>query len=142
MTATTLIRSGLGVLGLAALTVAAWFAWLGWDTRYDIDPITHNSSGPYEAWQVVGCVLSVAAISFVSGRTINPLLVVPTVTLAFTAAWSLQAAATDDSGLWPVGAILVLVGMAVWSTALSVVGWVARTRQPPAGSFPVPNHYA
>nr|BFF16606.1 hypothetical protein GCM10025730_01270 [Promicromonospora thailandica] len=32
------------------------------------------------------------------------------VALPFTAAWTVEAASSDDSGLWAVGAILVLVG--------------------------------
>jgi hypothetical protein len=48
---------------------------------------------------------------------------VPVVPVAFTAAWSLTAASYDSSGLWPVGALAVLVGTLV-GTAL--VGGVTR----------------
>ena len=33
-------RDTLGALGTAAATVVAWWAWLGWDTEYEIDPVT------------------------------------------------------------------------------------------------------
>jgi len=37
-------------------------------------------------------------------------------TVTFTAAWSVAASVGDDSGMWPVGAFLVLIGMAIGST--------------------------
>jgi hypothetical protein len=43
------------------------------------------------------------------------------VPLPFTAAWTLHAASTDDSGLWAVGAILVLLGTLVGGTVVTAV---------------------
>jgi hypothetical protein len=122
----------LGVPGLAVLSVAAWSLWLGWDHEYQTDPATGVSSGPYEAWQVAGCVLSLVAIAIVGGLLLGPWLVVPTMTVAFTGAWSASAASTDDTGLWVVGAGLVFIGLALGSAALSFGASMVRKR--PAAS--------
>ena len=123
-----LTKIGLGVLGLAASTVAAWWLWLGRDTGYQTDPVTGVTSGPYEAWQVVGCVLTLALLAIVGGLFLRPWFVAPTMTVAFTAAWSWAAAATDDTGLWAVGAFLVFVGLAVGSAVVSGGTWLIRAR--------------
>ncbi|MEU8393250.1 hypothetical protein, partial [Micromonospora sp. NPDC048843] len=122
MTATRSTRALLGVLFLAAATVGAWILWLGWDTRYTVDAQTGASSGPYEPWQVIGCVLTLVLLAALAGTRLSPWLVAPVMTVAFTAVWSWRAAGTDDSGLWVVGGILVLVGMAAGSTVVSLAG--------------------
>ncbi|MBB2925436.1 hypothetical protein [Cellulomonas cellasea] len=105
---------------LAVLGAACWFAWLGNDTTYQVDPATGVASGPYEAWQVLGCVLSLAvAVVLGTVRLGGPTTVVVT-TLAFTVAWSVTASA-DESGLWLVGALLVLVGVAVGASGVAAV---------------------
>jgi hypothetical protein len=125
-------RAGLGVLGLVGSTVASWWLWLGWDTEYQIDPATGASSGPYEAWQVIGCVLSLGVIAVVGGLLLRPWIVVPAMTVAFTVAWSFAAAASDDTGLWVIGAVLIFMGMAAGTAALSFGAWLVRGRRPPA----------
>jgi hypothetical protein len=105
-------RNLFGGLFLIATTVGAWWVWLGWDTEKTVDPETGAASGPYAVWQVAGCVLTLALIAAVGGWWLRPWLVAPVMTVAFTVAWSAQAASTDGSGLWLVGAILVLVGTA------------------------------
>lgn len=121
------------VLGLAAATVATWWLWLGRDTTYQVDPVTGVASGPYEAWQVIGCVLCLAALAVAAGLIIQPWLVVPAMAVPFTAAWSV-AASGDESGLWPVGAMLILIGMTGGSAVLSTSAWLLRrhlgTRHP------------
>jgi hypothetical protein len=120
-------RAGAGVPGVAVLTVAAWWLWLGWDTQYQTDPVTGATSGPYEAWQVVGCVLSLAVIAVVGGLLMRPWLVVLAMTGAFTVSWSWAAASTDDSGLWPVGAVLVVIGLGFGSAVVSFGARAVRT---------------
>ncbi|MFF5054735.1 hypothetical protein ACFY1S_16305 [Micromonospora sp. NPDC000663] len=120
MTATRGTRALLGVLFLAAATVGVWLLWLSWDTGYTADAQADATSGPYAPWQVVGCVLTLVLLAALAGTRLSPWLVAPVMTVAFTAAWSWQAASTDDSGLWPVGAGLVLVAMAAGSTLVSV----------------------
>ncbi|MEH1165254.1 hypothetical protein V6V47_07695 [Micromonospora sp. CPCC 205539] len=129
MTATRGTRALLGVLFLAAATVGAWLLWLGRDTRQTVDPQTGATSGPYEAWQVIGCVLTLALLAALAGTRLSPWVVAPVMTVAFTVVWSWRAASTDNSGLWVVGAILVLVGMAVGSTAVSLVARAVSRRR-------------
>ncbi|SCL23875.1 hypothetical protein GA0070616_2809 [Micromonospora nigra] len=119
-------RPFLGVLILAAATVLCWVAWLSWETGYTVDPETEATSGPYSVWQVAGCVVTLAAIAVVAGWRLPPWVVAPVMTLAFTVPWSWHAARSDDSGLWVVGAVLVLIGMAAGSTAVSLVTWLVR----------------
>lgn len=110
----------LRVVALAVLAAACWFAWLGRDTTYQVDPATGVASGPYEAWQVLGCVLSLAvAVVLGTVKLGGPVTVVVT-TLAFTVAWSVTASA-DETGLWLVGALLVLVGVAVGAGVVAAV---------------------
>ncbi|MEH0842110.1 hypothetical protein V6U81_06925 [Micromonospora sp. CPCC 205711] len=122
-------RALLAGLLLALATVATWWAWLGWDTGYTTDPETGATSGPYQPWQVAGCVLTLAVVAAVAGWWLRPWLVVPVMTLAFTAAWTIRAASTDDSGLWAVGAVLVLVGTGVGVTVVSGGAHLLRRRR-------------
>ncbi|MEU7851326.1 hypothetical protein AB0B74_23845 [Micromonospora parva] len=122
MTATRGTRALLGVLFLAAATVGAWLLWLGWDDEYTVDSQTGATSGPYDPWQVIGCVLTLVLLAALAGTRLSPWLVAPVMTVAFTTVWSWRAASTDDSGLWVVGGILVLVGMAAGSTLVSLAG--------------------
>ncbi|WP_406070205.1 hypothetical protein [Micromonospora sp. NBC_01638] len=124
-------RALLGVLFLAAATVGVWLLWLGWDTQYTVDAQTGNTSGPYEPWQVIGCVLTLVLLAALAGTRLSPWLVAPVMTVAFTTAWSWRAASSDDSGLWAVGAVLVLLGMAIGSTLVSLAA--RRLSRRPAG---------
>jgi DMSO/TMAO reductase YedYZ heme-binding membrane subunit len=76
-----------GGLVVAVLAAVLWFAWMGWDTHYQTDPVTQVTSGPYEAWQVVGCALSLLVV-FVGALLIGvrPLWASAALTLGFTAA--------------------------------------------------------
>lgn len=123
------LRTPVAALPLALLTLAVWWAWLGWDTRRAIDPLTGAVTGPYEVWQVAGCVLTLALLAFGAGAALSPWLVAPVMTVAFTAGWAWRAATSDDTGLWVVGAFGVFVGMAAGSTLLSLAGrWLAHRR--------------
>ncbi len=115
------ISEPLGALLLAVLTAGSWAAWMAWDDEYTVDPVTQNSSGPYEPWQVIGCVLTLLAIGIGAALLLRPWTVIVTMTVAFTLAWSYTAASNDDSGLWFVGAVLVAGGMAAGSTVVTFV---------------------
>jgi hypothetical protein len=112
----------LGGLGVAVLSAAAWFGWMGWDTEYDVDPVTQVSSGPYEAWQVLGCGVTLLLV-LVGALLLGVRAVVACAaqTVAFTAAWTATAATADDSGLFVVGAVLVLLGLATATAVVAVV---------------------
>ena len=113
---------------VAVLSAACWFAWFGWDTTYQVDPATGVASGPYEAWQVLGCVLSLAAVVVLGSLVLGPWWTVLTATVAFTVAFSVTAS-SDETGLWGVGALLVAFGVAAGSTVLAMVTMVAASRR-------------
>lgn len=106
-------------LVVGALAAACWFAWLGWDSDYQVDA-AGVASGPYEAWQVAGCVVSLAAVVVLGTVLLGARATVVVTTLAFTVAWSVTASA-DETGLWAVGAVLVLLGVAVGASVVAAV---------------------
>jgi hypothetical protein len=111
----------VGVLAVAALSALSWYAWLAWDSEYQVDPVTQVSSGPYEAWQVVGCALSLLVL-FVGALLagVRPVPASAALTLAFTAVWTATAASRDETGLYGVGMVMLLVGLTVATTVVSV----------------------
>jgi hypothetical protein len=114
---------------LAAGAVAVWVGWLGWEAGYTTDADTGAVSGPYAWWQVAGCVVSLGVLAGVGGRFLNPLVVAPVVAVPFAVAWSVDAASADESGLWPVGAFLVLAGTAAGSAVVATATWLVRRRR-------------
>jgi hypothetical protein len=116
-------------LVLAAATVGSWAAWLSWQTGYRTDPVTETVSGPYSWWQVAGCVVSLAVVAGVAGRWLSPLLIAPVMAVAFTVAWAVPAAASDETGLWVVGAGLVFAGVAAGAAAVSWGGRLLGRRR-------------
>jgi peptidoglycan/LPS O-acetylase OafA/YrhL len=124
----SLVKRALWTIGLGAGTAATYGAFLGWDQHKDLDPVTRELSGPYEAWQVVGCGALLAALAFETGRRGHMWLVSTVVPVVLTGCFSVDAATdTDSDGLWPVGAALVAVGSFAGSLALSALG--ARVAQ-------------
>jgi hypothetical protein len=125
----------LGVLAVAVLSALSWLAWMGWDDQYQVDPATGVASGPYEAWQVIGCALSLLVV-FVGALLagVRPWMACAALTLAFTAAWTAQAAPDDETGMFGVGVIMLLVGLSVATIVVSAVTvglrnwWGARRR--------------
>lgn len=109
------------MLGLALATTACWGVWMAWDRQY-VDPDGDGSyTGPYEPWQVVGCVLCLVVVAVLALRVLPPVAVVTTMPVAFTAAWVASAvtAPTIGASLWGLGAVMVLIGM-VAGTAVVV----------------------
>ncbi|WP_374455483.1 hypothetical protein [Nocardioides sp.] len=123
-------RLAAAVLGLVLLATAMWFAWLGWDDDYyEVDGV---AQGPYRAWQVVGCGLAICAAAVVArvwaGR--GAVLLAAAATVGFAVPWSVHAASTDESGLWAVGAVFLLVGSFVGLVVvLTVTELVLRARR-------------
>lgn len=123
----------LGGLLVAAATVGAWWAWLGWESGYTVDPETGAISGPYAVWQVAAAVLTLIVIAAVGGWFWSPWLVAPVMTVAFTAVWAARAASTDSSGLWAVGAAMIAIGTAIGAIVVSGgAAWRRRRRDAPA----------
>ena len=112
--------AALSTFIIAALTTATWWT-LGRDTTRDVDPVTGDVTGPYEAPQVIACVVVLVGLVVIGALLLPAWLAVLAVSLPFTAAWTLQASSTDDSGLWAVGAVLVLVGTLVGATIVTAV---------------------
>ncbi|GAA2909355.1 hypothetical protein Acy02nite_88870 [Actinoplanes cyaneus] len=104
----------IAATSIAVLSAAAWLGWLGWDDEYQTDPVTGVESGPYQAWQIAGCALTllILLIAAVLGR-VRALYASAALTLGFTVAWTIQAALSDDSGLFAVGTLMLLVGLSV-----------------------------
>jgi hypothetical protein len=115
-------HQALGGLTVAILSAGSWFAWMGWDHQYQIDPRTQVASGPYEAWQVVGCGGSLLLLLVVALlMRVRWFIASPAMTVAFTAAWTATAASNDETGTSGVGTILVLTGLTVGTTVVSMI---------------------
>ncbi|MEV4561216.1 hypothetical protein AB0K51_30075 [Kitasatospora sp. NPDC049285] len=101
---------------LALVPMTAWAAWLGWDQLRDIHP-DGSVTGPYEAWQVIGLVVTLLpAVGWAAFRRYVADAVVGT-TAGLTAAlgydWS-----DDGSGLFVIGAGLAAAATLAATTAL------------------------
>lgn len=120
------LRAGAQVAACALAAVLTWFAWLGWESGYITDPATGAVSGPYAVWQVVACGLTLLALALVAGWWAPPWLAAPAITLGFTLAWTVEAAATDDSGLFAVGTMLLLVGLGTLTVLVCTAVWLMR----------------
>jgi len=119
----------LTTLTVVVLTVVAWWIFLGRDVVREVDPVTGNVTGPYEAPQVIACVLVLAALVVVGTLSAPAWAAVLAVAVPFSAAWTIQAQATDDSGLWAVGALLVLLGTLAGGTVVAVVTRAVERRR-------------
>jgi hypothetical protein len=104
-------RLGPG-LCLAVLSAALWAAWL-------VHP-DGSTTGPYEAWQVIGLVLTLLApVCWAASRRHATEAVVGTTVGLTTAAyydWS-----DDASGLFAIGVALVMLGTLGATAAVSAV---------------------
>jgi hypothetical protein len=106
-------------LVLAAVTAALWAAWLGWDQQRDVHP-DGSTTGPYEAWQVIGLVLTLlvpvcwAAFRGYGAGAVRGVTAGLTVSAAYD--WS-----DDAGGLFLVGAGMVMVGSLGATAALVAV---------------------
>ncbi|MBG0560231.1 hypothetical protein [Actinoplanes aureus] len=118
----------VGVVAVAGLAVLLWFAWLGWDHEYQVDPRTGVASGPYEVWQVAGCALSLLVLLLGALMLrLRPVSTSAALTLAFTAVWTVDAASRDTTGLYGVGTLMLLAGLAAATAVVSVVFLHLRT---------------
>jgi len=122
MASTSVARSLIGPVVVAVATVVAFFGWLGRDTTRTVDPLTGHESGPWSAGQVAGCLLTLLVVLVAAVLLGVPALIAAAaMTVAFVVAWTAAAAASDDSGLFAVGAVLVLIGMAVGTVVVALL---------------------
>ncbi|WP_175439320.1 hypothetical protein [Streptomyces vilmorinianum] len=112
----------------ALVSVAAWAAWLGWDQERDVHPDGHVT-GPYEAWQVVGLVLTLLVPVYwaASRRHVVGAAVGTTAGLTVAACfdWS-----DDATGLFGIGVGLVMAGSlaATFGVSALIVAVAGRRR--------------
>ncbi|MGQ4416258.1 hypothetical protein ACN6LA_001952 [Streptomyces sp. SAS_269] len=101
------------------MSTALWAAWLGWDQHRDVHQ-DGSTTGPYEAWQVIGLVLTLLApVCLAAFRNYVAAAVLGTsagLTIAAYYDWS-----DDSSGLFVVGVGLVMMGSLVGTTVVSAV---------------------
>ncbi|MFF6815199.1 hypothetical protein ACFZAG_35740 [Streptomyces sp. NPDC012403] len=109
----------LVILALALVTPAVWAAWLGWDQHRDVQP-DGSETGPYEAWQVLGLVLTLVAPVYwaASRRYIAGAVLGTTIGLTVAASYDWS---DDGSGLFMVGVGTVMVGSLIATVVVSTV---------------------
>ncbi|UJV41930.1 hypothetical protein [Streptomyces sp. AMCC400023] len=123
----------LPTLVTAVSALALWALWLGWDQHRDLHP-DGSSTGPYEAWQVIGLVLTLLGpVYWVASRRHITSAVAGTtagLTVAFYLDWS-----DDASGLYGVGVTMVMLGTIAVTTGVSFL--IAALRGRPQPTAPV-----
>lgn len=139
-------RTRLAVIGrrgditfLAATVVAGllvlvnWLVWLAWDQRRDIDPVTGDSTGPYEAWQVVGFVVVLIAVTMALARSGQRLAATVGNTLGVALCswvdWS------EPSGLYLIGVCLATLATFVGSMLLVLLAGTRSSRGDSSGGY-------
>ncbi|MFY4723365.1 hypothetical protein [Streptomyces sp. LaBMicrA B280] len=109
----------LWVLGLGVVAAGLWAGWLGWDQHEDVRP-DGTESGPYEAWQVAGLVLSLLVVVCWAALRRHTVATVAGTTAGLTVAawydWS-----DDSSGLFAVGVAMVMLGSLAATTLVSTL---------------------
>jgi hypothetical protein len=118
---------------LAVFAAAMWFAWLGWDHEYYL--VDGVAQGPYRAWQVIGSGLAVATAAVLAylwvRRSAAIFVLAAAAVIGFAVPWSVDASASDETGLWVAGLLFLLVGGGVGLVVvLSLTEALARTRRP------------
>ena len=121
----------------ALLGSGVWGAWLGWDTTYYSLPGDSQLHGPYTPPQVLGCALTVAAVTALLARWRDPVAVASGVTFGFWVGWTAAAASDVDNGpsFWPIGSALLLMGLLAGTAVSAAMGFASRPlrrRPPPA----------
>jgi hypothetical protein len=103
----------------AASALVLWAAWLGWDQQRDVHP-DGSTTGPYEAWQVIGLVLTLLPPVYWAASRRRFTGAVPGTTAGLTVA-ALYDWSDDASGLFAVGVVLVALGSLAATTATTAV---------------------
>nr|WP_246150899.1 hypothetical protein [Streptomyces qinzhouensis] len=112
---------------MAAPAALLWAAWLGWDQQRDVHP-DGSVTGPYEAWQVIGLVVTLLAPVYwaASRQYVNATAfgVTAGLTCAAFYDWS-----DDSSGLFGVGVGMIMLGSLAVTGLLSnaLASWTRRT---------------
>ncbi|TXR57423.1 hypothetical protein [Quadrisphaera setariae] len=117
-----------------ALSVVAgalvWACWLGWDTTASYDVVTRQVESPYVTLQVLGCAVTVGVVTALLGARWWWAAAAGGVSVGFWLGWTTQAAATDTTGLYLIGSLLLAAGLAAGTSFAAFVGRVlARARR-------------
>ncbi|MET7744090.1 hypothetical protein [Streptomyces sp. NPDC005385] len=124
-----LVPQLVSVLLLTAVSTALWATWLGWDQHRDVHP-DGSTTGPYEAWQVIGLVLTLLApVYWAASRNYTAGVMFGTtagLTVAAYIDWS-----DDSSGLFMVGVVLVMLGTLGVTAAVNAIASAIRRNGPP-----------
>jgi hypothetical protein len=127
----TRLAAAAATLGVFA--AAMWFAWLGWDHEYYyVDGV---AQGPYRAWQVVGCGLAIGAAAVLTHLWVRQpagvWLLAAAADVGLAVPWAVDAASSDESGLWVAGLVLLLGGGGVaLLTVLALTQLAVGLRRP------------
>ncbi|MEU8795577.1 hypothetical protein [Streptomyces sp. NPDC048643] len=121
----------VSILLLAGLSLGLWAAWLGWDQHRDVQP-DGSTTGPYEAWQVIGLALTLLAPVYwaASRRYIAGAVAGTTAGLTIAACYDWS---DDSSGLFMVGVVLVMLGTLAVTAVVSVTASAIRRGGRPSG---------
>lgn len=118
----------LGVVAVAVLISASWWAWLGWDTEQTLIPGTSSYEGPFEAWQVIGC--GVCMVMTLAGAVILGVRPVPAAiatVLSFTISFAASAVLIGGGdGLLLIGLIMGLAGASSSSAVVAILATAYR----------------
>jgi hypothetical protein len=111
-----------GLLLTPMATAGGYFCWLGWHRPKQTQP-DGRQTGPYTAWQVIGFILTLAVITVAITWWYKSAWIAPLMTTVATTAYFSADAATssDNDGLWPIGAALVLIGTALGAGFVSLI---------------------
>ncbi len=107
-----LARLGGAAVALALFCAGMWFAWLGWDHEYyQVDGV---AQGPYRSWQVVGCGTSVAIAAVLAQLWVRGtwaiFVLAAVAVVGFAVPWTSDAASQDETGMYGVGLVMIVVG--------------------------------
>jgi hypothetical protein len=117
-------------VAMAGVSVVAWLGWLGWHEKKYRVPGTRDFQGPYQAWQVIALTVTLAvAVAIASWFGFSRASVVAAST-ATTLMFSLDAVTQleADADMWPIGALLLLVGCLLGLGLVGLVVFGLRTR--------------
>lgn len=116
----------LAALLLAGVSMALWAAWLGWDQQRDVHP-DGSTTGPYQAWQVIGLVLTLLAPVYwaASRKYVVGAVLGSSLGLAGAAFYDWS---DDSSGLFAVGVLMILIGSLAVTGLLSLVVTLAQRK--------------
>lgn len=110
------------------LGAATCGAWLAWDSDYYYDPAVGAYQGPYRPAQVLGCALTFGLVTALLAMRWRPVIVAAGMSTGFWLVWTVQASTQDETGLFIVGSILLLIGLGAGSAAASAIGYACRSR--------------